>query len=323
MSFNPGHNYIIVNYHYVEEPAPKFPGIHPCSIADFEKQIKFLSQGYQIVNVPQVFEAARSGRAGRFCSITFDDGLKDQYQNALPILQRHNVVASFFIITSALEGRLPTAHRVHILLSRFSVDELVNIFHDYLREFYPDLRRQYLIPKDRRLTDRRQHEDIATANLKETLILLPEDIKAQFLRFCFKKLGLNAEKISQSLFMNEKHLRELGKLGMNIGSHTHNHYALDTLNEEALAKDVRLTNEILSAILGESPSVFSYPHGRIQSAVTRILKEEGFRYGVTIERRGIEVHDDRFLIPRYDTADVRDWLTPANNLSGEAKNQKW
>lgn len=302
-------NYIIVNYHYVEDLSPKFSGIVPCALADFEKQIKFLSENYAILSVEEVCEAARAGQKGKFCAIAFDDGLKDQYKNALPILEKYKTFGIFFPITSVFQGRLPTAHKTHILLSRLSAGKAVDVFNDFLSEFYPDLKDRYFIPKDRRLTNKRMHEDPITANFKETLIVLAEDIKNRFLRHGFKTFRLNEKKISENLFMNPAELQQLKKRGMRIGNHSHHHYAFDTVNKEVLQTEINLAQEILGQILGTAPVILSYPHGRYSEAAAGILKSEGFRYALTIDRRGISAKDDNFSIPRYDTMDLKDFLT--------------
>ncbi len=304
MAYSKNDNHIIVNYHYVENPSPEFSGIYPCSVKDFEKQVKFLSENYKIVSVPSVIEAARDEKKDKFCAITFDDGLRDQYINACPILKKYNAIATFFPITSVFEGHLPTAHKVHILLSRLSLEKIIDTFHDFMQNFYPDLKRQYIIPKDRRLTERRLHESIPIANFKETMIMLPEDIKGQFLRYGFKIFGLNEKEISQKLFMSKQEVRSLHQYGMTIGSHSHNHSAFDIGNKDIMQKDIRLSKEILFDLLGNRQDIFSYPHGRNGPAALEVLAAEGFKYALTIDRRGISSSDNGLLLPRYDTADI-------------------
>lgn len=307
--FSANDKYFAVNYHYVEDPHPKSGGISPCSVAEFDRQIGYLSKNFKIVSLEEVYEAAVSGKEGRYCAITFDDGLKDNYVNALPILKKYGTTATFFIITSVFEKRLPAAHKIHILLSKFSADQMIDLFHGFLGEFYPDLKNQYQIPKDRRLTtERRMHEDVLRANFKETMIALPEDVRSQFLRYGFKINKLNEEKISGHLFLSQEEIRELRDAGMQIGSHSHGHYSMAGDNEDVLRKDVRLSKEILSGITGDVPKSFSYPHGRSSSVAEKVLREEGFDIAVTIERRNIEKTDGPFSIPRYDTMDIKGYL---------------
>ncbi len=306
--FSINDKHIIVNYHYVEDPTPKFSGIFPCPVAEFDRQVNFLSKNYKIVSIPEVWEAAKAGRADKLCALTFDDGLKDNYQNALPILKKYNLPATMFVITSVFEGRLPSAHKMHILLSRKSTEELVDFLNGFIAEFYPDLKEQYFIPKDRRLTDKRMHESPAAANLKETIIALPEDIRGRFLRHSFKVFEIKEEKIAGNLFMSKEELAEIASFGVELGSHSHGHYAMTDDNEELHRRDVQLSKKIIQEISGVMPRVFSYPHGRASSASVKVVMEEGFVNGVGISRGPVVAGQDPFLLPRYDTMDIRDYL---------------
>ncbi|MEK7640490.1 MAG: polysaccharide deacetylase family protein [Patescibacteria group bacterium] len=300
--------HIIVNYHYVEDPTPKFSGIFPCSVAEFDRQVNFLSKNYKIVSVPEVWEAAKEGRSDKLCALTFDDGLKDNYQNAFPILKKYGAPATVFVITSVFEGRLPTAHKMHILLSRKSTEELADFLNGFIAEFYPDLKDNYFVPKDRRLTDKRMHESPVAANLKETIIALPEDIRGRFLRHSFKVFEIKEEKIAGNLFMNEKELAEMAAAGVELGSHSHGHYAMTDDNEELHRRDVQLSKKIIQEISGVAPRIFSYPHGRASDAAVRVVREEGFINGVGIARGPLAVGQNPYLLPRYDTMDIKEYL---------------
>ncbi len=71
--------------------------------ADFEAQLLLLKQlGYHSVTVSEI-AAALEGKATlpqRPVAITFDDGWREQYDVAFPLLQRYGMRATFFIPTS-------------------------------------------------------------------------------------------------------------------------------------------------------------------------------------------------------------------------------
>src|SRR3989344_6899340 len=98
MPFSLSDKQIIVNYHYVEDPRSDAAGLHPCPVDEFERQVAFLSNNFRIVSIPEIFEAAQRDSPDRLCAITFDDGLKDQFTHAVPILKKHQAPATFFII---------------------------------------------------------------------------------------------------------------------------------------------------------------------------------------------------------------------------------
>lgn len=68
----------------------------------FERQLHVLCRSYDVVPLRQLFDAPDSGRPR--ASITFDDGYEDNFKIALPILQHHEVYATFFIATGFIGG---------------------------------------------------------------------------------------------------------------------------------------------------------------------------------------------------------------------------
>ena len=203
---------------------------------------------------------------------------------------------------------LPSAHALHALLSAVSVAVLTEIFADFLKKQYPAQKEEFPIPSDRRLTDRRLHEDLLTANFKETLMRIPEEMKTQFLRHALRVCGRDGEEVRKTLFMDRGEAEALKKDGMQIGSHSYLHTPLYKKTEKEVRNDVRRAHEMLTQMYGSLSPVFSYPHGKADEITTRVLNEEGYCYGVTIERRGIKNDDQPFLIPRYDTTDIRELL---------------
>jgi len=297
--------HIIVNYHYIEDPREDFAGIHPCPVEKFKKQIKFLSERFTIVSVPEVYTAAQKKSQEKFCALTFDDGLKDQYNNAVPILKEYGATATFFPITSTFEGRLPSTHKLYILLSHFSADELIDKCNIFFNEYHTKQAEKYQIPKDRRITTKRKlRDDIKTANIKEIMNILPNNIEAQCLSWLFKKLNLNEKDIVKEQFMSEKDIQKLNAEGFTIGSHTHNHYALDTQDNESIRNEIRLSKEHLERITPESLTIMSYPHGGTSKDVITILQDAGFTHAVTIEQSAVRITDSPYLLPRYDVNDI-------------------
>lgn len=72
----------------------------------FERQMKYLADNrYNIISCKQVIEYLRRGQKlpSRGVAITFDDGYKNNYINALPILQKYNFCATIFITPGFLQ----------------------------------------------------------------------------------------------------------------------------------------------------------------------------------------------------------------------------
>ncbi|MBI4118617.1 MAG: polysaccharide deacetylase family protein [Parcubacteria group bacterium] len=308
--FNPQDKQILVTYHYVRDPDPKFSAIHSCPVAEFDRQIAFLKEQFAVVSIPEVFEAAREKSDKRVCAVTFDDGLKDNFENAVPILEKHAVKhATFFPITETFENVLPATHKIHIILSYVPTEKLVEEFNVFLRETNPDKVATYTIPKDRRITEARKvWDDVFTANFKETMNIIPLEMRDAFLQRVFLTLGLDEKEFARDLFMSTVEIEELGRKGFAIGSHGHTHTPFDRLGEKEVRHEVIKSKEGLGRILGREVTLLSYPQGGAPEYASVVLKEEGFTHALTTEKRGVSETDSQFRIPRYDTNNIRDFL---------------
>lgn len=306
MTFSLTDKHLMVNYHYVEDPRPDFTGIHPCTLAEFERQIDLLSRHFVSGTVGEVFEAAKREDQKPRCAITLDDGLKDQFENAVPVLKRYGFTATFFPIVSTFDGILPSAQMLHILLSRLSAETLINRFNTFSLTWGGQTV-YHAIPKDRRLDpNRRLHEDIPTANFKETVMALPHEVKTLFLASLRNELGIDERAIIAQIFMTPDNLRSLARDGFAVENHSYLHSLFDTPDRTFLANDIRMAQESLHGILGARPTVFSYPHGRISQTGSDVIAATDLRYAVTTERRVIRADDDPYHIPRFDAMDLKE-----------------
>lgn len=118
-----------VNYHYIRESfeAP-FPAIFGKTPEQFEAQIEELSKYGSFISADQLDDAVRQGKAlpERSIFITFDDGLKEQLEFAVPILDKLGVPACFFINTKALsDSSLLNVHLIHLVRSQLAPEAIL------------------------------------------------------------------------------------------------------------------------------------------------------------------------------------------------------
>lgn len=95
----------ILMYHYVREvDAAEDPLGYRLSVRPdrFAEQMAWLRrEGYTPLTMRDLAACLRRKQAcpERPAAVTFDDGYTDQFSNALPVLQRYNVPATFYIVT--------------------------------------------------------------------------------------------------------------------------------------------------------------------------------------------------------------------------------
>lgn len=95
----------ILMYHYLSdapEGADRYRTDLSVSPALFEQQLAYLQQqGYQAISLYDLLGALTQGLPlpEKPVIITFDDGYRDNYENALPLLSQYGFTATFFVLT--------------------------------------------------------------------------------------------------------------------------------------------------------------------------------------------------------------------------------
>ena len=87
-------NIIVLRYHRIANLEYDPFGL-AVSVNTFEKQMKYIKEAYNIVSINSSWDNIKE----KSLAITFDDGYVDNYIYALPILEKYNIPAIFFIST--------------------------------------------------------------------------------------------------------------------------------------------------------------------------------------------------------------------------------
>lgn len=91
-------------------------------------------------------------------------------------------------------------------------------------------------------------------------------------------------------------LRDLVERGVEIGSHTVTHPHLTTLQEDALARELRESRQRLEDELRRPCTLLSYPYGEQDARVRKAARTAG--YDAAFALPGIDRPPDRFALPR-------------------------
>ncbi len=97
-------------YHYISEPpqdADKYRKDLSITPADFRTQMAYLAaNGYETVDLYDLTLAitAKKDLPEKPVIITLDDGYRDNYENAFPILQENGQKATFFVVTEFIDN---------------------------------------------------------------------------------------------------------------------------------------------------------------------------------------------------------------------------
>jgi peptidoglycan/xylan/chitin deacetylase (PgdA/CDA1 family) len=77
-----------------------YPGMYVTKRA-FEMQMEYIARNYNVVTTAQLVSALKQGEdlPRNPCVITFDDGWRDTYTHVFPILRKHHLPATIFLVS--------------------------------------------------------------------------------------------------------------------------------------------------------------------------------------------------------------------------------
>ena len=289
----------VSNYHYIRESfESKYPSIFGVTPDEFRKQLVLLkNQGEFITpkNLVGNIEAVLNSKDNHFL-ITFDDGLKEQFDCALPILDELNIPALFFINSiNHIEKKVSLAHQIHLVRSVVSSDELFESLVTMTNRKLSQLERQQAHQFYR-------FDSPQSAELKYFLnVLLDFTTQEKFINAIFTKY-FDEKEVLESLYMNTDEIQQLIKRGY-IGSHTHSHLPLGIYDEQTILYELETTKKYLENLGGETINCVAYPFGTKEAAtdeVGELAQQMGYTIGFTTKPGINNGSSNPLLLNRFD-----------------------
>lgn len=100
--------FIVLAYHRILPEAVAIErGVLAVTTEQFERQIRFfVNKGWRALTLAELYtEFIKKGSVPqRIFIVTFDDGYRDNYYHAFPILKKYKIPATVFLVTSLLDG---------------------------------------------------------------------------------------------------------------------------------------------------------------------------------------------------------------------------
>ena len=251
----------------------------------FRWMVRQIGKNFNVLPFGLATELLKKGKlpAAAAC-ITFDDGYRDNFTVALPVLRQYGVCATFFIATAFLGGGR---------MWNDDIIEAVRAWNTGVADWSRFGLDQYELGT---LADRRDTINAVLDKVKYFPCTQREAVARQIARCA----GVDER---SDLMMSADDVRAIRAAGMEVGGHTHSHPILGSVgDDEAFAEIVRGKDE-LESILSERVDVFAYPNGnpRLDFAARHVdmLKVAGFRAAATTESGVGTVLCDPFMMPRF------------------------
>ena len=241
-------SHLVLMYHRVVPDKEYDYSINPnfglsVSLSSFEKQIKFLSDNYNIVSINDLLNKSNNTKNSNKIIITFDDGYKDNLIYALPVLEKYNVPATIYCTSRFIEGESWTWW--YGLWDYIYQNNSISLYIVNKKYFY----------KFHYLNDKFLAYKKISKLLKNLNYLEQKKIMLQILDF--KKL----EKYTD-LFLNWNDLIKLKSSPLiTIGAHTISHPSLAYLSDAEALEEIQASKKIIEEKINKKVLHFAYPYG--------------------------------------------------------------
>jgi peptidoglycan/xylan/chitin deacetylase (PgdA/CDA1 family) len=249
----------ILLYHGV---APlRGPGIYNyrgkfVSPSAFERHMRHFAKHYTILSLDEAVRALWSGRLPKNAlAITFDDGYRNFYEHAFPILQRLRIPAAVFLVSDFVLKRRPLwVDRLEYAIGTMkgSRDDLI--------------RRDMTIRDELKGLDEESREK-RLAKIEEEARCALADFSGD--RLCYAPLTLDE-------------IRQMHGSGITFGAHSRSHPILSKLAPQHVREEVGGSKKDFETLT--LSSVFAYPNGQRgdwNEEVERSLAESGYAAALT------------------------------------------
>lgn len=263
----------VLTYHRLGVPSEDpFPGTVDATPAEFERQVAYLTRHFTLVDTKDLRAFAQGQPLPpNPAMITFDDGYRDNHDQAFPILLRYGAKAVFFVASDYLNRR-----------RLFWWDRITRRLN---RTAKPVVRLNYPYPMELPLRDAADKERAV-----RTLTRLVKDYYGLNLELFLEELDqatdLSMDEEERSLadrmLMTWDQVRSLEKGGMDVESHSHTHRVLQTLPPSELASELSRSRQELEGQLDRDVHALAYPCGLTVAQspfILSSLRASGFEWG--------------------------------------------
>ncbi len=231
------------------------------TVNTFEKHLAFYRRYFNVVSLEEYYNGEFNPGKFNVC-ITFDDGLENNYTYGLPLLEKYNMPATFFITSIRKSG----------------YDILWNDFLSIFSRLGP----QKISLQNQQFYRSRQHKYISQKTGQDMAAILRNGDftnKAELMSELYPLLPFKTDPLLQDywLQMTEEQIKQLSSSSLvTIGSHGHYHNDLSTLSPQQLTDELFISKRYLQNITGKGIKAIAFPYGSYNNNVIKAAEQAGY-----------------------------------------------
>jgi peptidoglycan/xylan/chitin deacetylase (PgdA/CDA1 family) len=263
---------LVVGYHRVVDDSHRRRAsiIAPMLVSRrmFERQLDWIGRRFRFVSLDEIGSRLESGRAfdTPTATVTFDDGYRDLYEHAFPVLKRKGIPAAVFVVTDWIDRTSALYHdRLYLLLTRdwaAAREVLVELGVTTAEQAARGLNEPFGALRHVLTTQSQWGLGRVTAALEETL-------------------GIDTGQLDGLRPLSWTMLAEMQRGGMTVGSHTRTHALLTRESPERMLAETLGARHVLEERLRIAINHFAYPDGAFNAETVQTVAQAGYRFAYT------------------------------------------
>jgi peptidoglycan/xylan/chitin deacetylase (PgdA/CDA1 family) len=254
---------LILNYHRVGDGSlePWDRALWSATADELDAQLHAAARWADVIDPDELVDAVHA-RSGRRLMLTFDDGYRDNYEIAFPVLRSHGVRAAFFLATGFLDRPKAPWWDEMAWMVNHATPQVIET-----GDWFPG-----------NLSLRQSDKQASIAKLVAHYKLLPDTDGERFLEHVAQATGSGRcpPECAAGLWMTWDMARDLRSAGMSIGGHTVTHPVLARLSADRQREEIASCAYRLHDELKIKMTSFAYPVGSpdtFTDLTKRILRE--------------------------------------------------
>jgi peptidoglycan/xylan/chitin deacetylase (PgdA/CDA1 family) len=261
-------NLTILIYHRVvtHHDSLSIPGV---DVKTFEQQMAHISKNFNVLTVEDIVACVDAGKSipMNALAVTFDDGYRDNYVNAFPILRKYRVPATIYLTVDCIGTKKP-----------LWFDQVFHaIKHTQIKTFHFRGTGEKL-----GLNGENEKQNSSLAILAFMKRLDPE-ARDREIESLHSQLKVVPEFTSDSM-LNWGEIQEMLDWGMRFGAHTLSHTILTRIPWMRARRELFQAKKIIEERIGQEVLTFAYPNGTLEDfnqSTMELVREAGYRAALT------------------------------------------
>jgi peptidoglycan/xylan/chitin deacetylase (PgdA/CDA1 family) len=270
---------MILGYHQVVTDIARTErdGVYSLAISaqTFRRQMEYVRRHYEVLTLDEAAAVLRGTAETQRPAlvITFDDGYRNVYQNAFPVLREMGIPAIVFVNTGLIGTNQLLDHDLLYWYARRAKGLGLSLR-------VPLVKAGFNLRQVAETT-----AEVDPLNLGRRLIYQPLAARASVIQQLREFLGEpTPEQAADFSILNWKMVREMAAHGIEFGAHTENHPILTWETQEVMEREIVGSQRTLEAKLNKRVKHFAYPNGCANGMAKEILLRHGFETAVTTKR---------------------------------------